>query len=213
MVAATAALVLTAAFAAASSSASTVLCKQAESPCATGNVLPKGSSLLTGVNHTFDPATKFTLKGSFFTNVSCNNGVLQIKTTAESGTPLAAEELNSGAWNCSNGEKGEPTCSTGLSSGPATIQQIFGYSGIISLGTTGQPLQVSYTCGPEGSRYTCTYSASGPILDGINYNEIGYTTGKISEVSLSLVSGSLCDSTVKLNAVTDLVEGGVISTH
>lgn len=212
IVAAAVATTMAATFAVASASAGTVLCGYPETTCAPSDIQPAGTWLVTG--HLTEKVTEdFVLKTSSNKLLECGVSSMNTQTTAEDGSPLTATTSSSvNPKYCDSYSSTANTCSSvSINSPKSTIEATGGGSGDVLIGSTSEPLTITYTCKPsweEGGSSTCTYAATGAVDLHIN-GEIG--TATVTAAPFSLKShgvNSICLGSPKLS-VNHTIQGNV----
>ncbi|HTR75565.1 MAG TPA: hypothetical protein VMH33_09980 [Solirubrobacterales bacterium] len=162
-----------------SGSPETVFCSKAETSCSAANVDPVGTYFDSATSSYFS-GTSFEVAGfgQPFPKISCNESLMALRSTAESGLPLEAESESSVVGeNCFVSSSGPACTEFSLGNAPATVAATGGGSGLATIGTEGQPLTLSFEC--YTSKYeeeiACSYAVSGAQIKLTVEHEVGTT--------------------------------------
>ncbi|HEX5376447.1 MAG TPA: hypothetical protein VFW48_09855, partial [Solirubrobacterales bacterium] len=155
--------------AAAPASASTVLCKNSESPCGETQKYPGGTTL----NASLAPETSFKTESSFI-SISCSGSSLSATTGAEAGSPIEAELTSLTFTGCTSPQAtGCSMTGFGLPDG-ATIAATGGGNGTVTFANFGY----EFTCTVFGLKTTCSYTAPNVSFSLSGGNPAALTAGK-----------------------------------
>jgi len=177
------------AVAAAPASASTVLCKTAESPCE-AQKYPGGQA----INSSIAEGTKFKFTSGFIT-VQCSSGTIDSRTRSEAGSPLSVRLTGVTLSNCTANLGG--TCTAGGYGVPRTTTLAATGSGNGSLNVGGAGIE--FTCVVFGTPVTCRYAASAEGALSVSGGSPASLTA--TNLPVSLASGhGLCSKTATITA-------------
>jgi hypothetical protein len=175
----------------------TVFCAEPAATCASEDILPAGSTLKGVVVKEAGeskPMMDFSVT-SFLAPFNCRYMQMNTINTAERGVPLPAKSDN--YLNVSQCFVGNGACTSATINNPPTSVEATGAgTGVVKLGTTSEPLTVSFECVWGSLSYACTWApTSSPVSMFVEEGEM-----LIKEAPMSLVgTGKNCTSSAKLN--------------
>lgn len=187
VMAALAALALTAAVGSASASASTVLCGKDVRPCAAGDVLSAGTPIFYANSGALGGDALDVNVGSL--NFNCDGISLGGVSTAASGSKLPLEGMGK-LFECQIGSG--PRCSVNqVDNIPATLEWLGGVAAI-KFGSASEHFTVTFNCTLKGEEIKCTFSHQQPypLTMVIFYNKAeGHWEGSIEEETMTAQPG------------------------
>ncbi len=178
------ALTMTAAAGAATASADTVLCDNwGYGPCASEDILPAGSTLVTGSIE----GTPLVLKRASGTaQLSCGSSFMLFTTTAASGSPLSAStttQVNPSLCAPFGKVWGAKCSDISFNERTAGLYGFLSNKGAVLV---EDGLTITMDCSAETVQYTCEYSASSLKLN-VNHDA---NTAIAQDVPVNFVKGS-----------------------
>jgi len=212
------ALALLALGGAGSASAATVLCAEAETPCAKANTAPSGTGFGWKVYPKELAGTSFSVKPSSGMTIKCTNVYVVSHTTAISGEPLPGAVEGSNSWikECGNTPFGFECTAATMNAPPVSITATGSGNGTVKIGNIFQPLVISTTCQAFNvPPYTCSWTGY-----AVPFQMTGGAEEMVAKEA-ALVTGEgtspLCGefkTTARLNVTARLLApyGGFVST-
>jgi hypothetical protein len=155
---ASAAMAMAAMFAG-SASAGTVLCDQPKFPCPQSEIEPAGSTFYAGNLGVVSFEVENSLK--------CTSNVLTPKSTSRIGNPLPAQFSGSvdpsSCWAPIAVKEAGMCTSVTMNSPPTNIKSTGAESAVVEIGSSAQPLTVSWLCNTSLGTANCSYKAGDTV--------------------------------------------------
>jgi hypothetical protein len=201
---------------AASASAKTVVCGAEGATCPTGQVKPAGTFLTSGVSSSVS-GTSIALGPNLLSGLRCTSLLMDTKLNEAAGNPLMASGENYlSAGTCSIVNQTHSVCSkASMGNAPEAIEPTGSGNGVIKMGTTAQPLVLSYECEEAPAKtWACAYRGTAVPLEIVPWAEPESKRATVKEAVMTLAengSGN-CAATAKLRISADYVSGYWISS-